>query len=147
MTTLAQRISEPDLVNLADWQVAEILNRPDPELPERVEVISRTIDIGDVLTALGVDPGAAFLDTLKAAGEARRALFYAFDLLQNGRLDAGNPVLRSEIQAMLASGSLATEVAVKLLALGENRRLQSWAEHWGIEVTARVVSLARNNRP
>lgn len=147
MDSLADRLSQSDLADLPDWQAADILNRPDPALPERVEVVSRSIGVGQILSVLGPDPGAAFLDSLAAAGAQRPALRYVVGMLERGELDAGSPLVRAEIEAMATAQQITPEMAGALLLLGENRRQQSWAEANDIRVDARAVGLARGGKP
>ena len=146
--TLADRLKEPDVANLPDWEAADLLNRPDPSLPERVDIVTpRPIGIGQVLTALGGDAGAAFLDALAAKGAQRPLLRYVMGLLERGEMDAGSPQVRAEIQAMATANEITQQMAAALLALGENRRQQSWAEANGVAVNARAVGLARGGKP
>ena len=57
-STLRDRISQPDMSGLPEWQVAERLNAPDASLPTVVTWSSAPLRIGHVLAALGPDAGA-----------------------------------------------------------------------------------------
>lgn len=145
MESLAARISQPDLANLPEWQVAEILNQPDQALPERVEVVRRIVGQAEILEALGPDTGAAFLGSLSAAAAQRPAFGLVFGILERSQLNAGSPVVRQEVQDMRQAGQITVEQEEALLRLGEVRRPQSWAELHGIQVNAQAVSLARGS--
>ena len=66
MPTLAEKVQETALASLPDWRVAELLNQPDEDLPEIVELVPRMIGPGTIMNELGATTGAAALDALEA---------------------------------------------------------------------------------
>lgn len=142
MPTLAEKVQEPALASLPDWRVAEILNQPDESLPEIVDFVPRLIGPGTIMNEFGAAEGAAALDALETLQSAVPHVKWAMILLKGTGLDVGSPVVRSQIDGLVPS-VLSSSQAQALKVLGEKRRYPSWAEHYGIEVTARTVGLAR----
>lgn len=143
MSLLADRLQQDDVRDLPDWAAAKVLNDPDLSLPVIVELRERLFGIGTILSVLGVDRGAAFLDSLEAIAGQSPAIRWAMVLLKGAGIDAGNQTVREQIDGLVAAGLLSVEEGRGLKALGEERRYRSWAEANGIEVTARTVGLAR----
>jgi len=146
ITSLIDRVLQEDVKYLPDWAVADILNRPDPSLPEITEYQERLFGVGTILTVLGVDAGVQFLDALEAASSKSPAIRWAMMLLKGNGIDAANPVVRQQIDSLVDTGVLSKASADSLKALGEVKRFPSWAEYNGIEVTARTVGLARGGK-
>lgn len=143
--TLADKVLEyPDL---ADWQVADVLNAPDPTLDEVVEVNTTMIGIGSILVALGPEDGAAFLDVVEASAQQNAVIRWALYCLKQGALDVGLPVVRAQIAGLADLGILTGAQVDSILALAETRRHPSWSEKYGITVNAREVGLARGAKP
>ena len=143
MTTLAEKVAEPALAALPDWQVAAILNAPDASLPEIVELVPRMIGPGTVMNELGAAAGAAALDALESLAAQVPHVKWAMILMKGLGLDVGSAVVREQIDGLVPAGIITTAQANQLKALGEKRHFPSWAEHNEIEVTARTVGLAR----
>lgn len=143
---LAERVAEPDLADLPDWRVAEILTAPDESLPPVVTIVETLIGPGSFLTALGGDAGAAVLDALEQMSASSPRIRWAMFLIKAGSFDLGDAQVRESIEDFAAGGVLTHGQAAALLALAERRRFVGWAEHHGVEVTARTVGLARGGR-
>lgn len=146
MTSLIERVQQNDVKDLPDWKVADILNRPDPSLPQIIEYQERLFGVGTILTVLGVDVGVQFLDALESASSESPVIRWAMVLLKGNGIDAANPVVRQQIDSLVDTGVLPQASADALKGLGEVRRFPSWAEYNGIEVTARTVGLARGGK-
>lgn len=140
---LAERLAMPDMVDLPDWAAADALNRPDPALPPVVTLERTLIGPGSIMAALGADAGAAFLDSLQAAAQTVSRLRWAMVLIMSDGIDVAHPQTRQELDTMTVAGLLTADQAQSLKALAERTRFISWAEHNGVEVTARTVGLAR----
>lgn len=141
--TLAEKVTESALASLPDWRVAEILNQPDDSLPEIVELVPRMIGPGTIMNELGASTGAAALDALEDLAAQVPHVKWAMILMKGGGLDVGSQVVRAQIDGLVPAQIITTAQANQLKALGEKRRYPSWAEHYGIEATARTVGLAR----
>jgi hypothetical protein len=144
-STLAARLAESDLQELSDWQAAEVLNAPDPALPEIVTYNRKSVGVAEVMDLLGPLPGAAFLSALEAASSSSQVIYWGLHELKNGGLDVARENVRQQIQALEQNGMLTGAQSAVLLALEETRRQVSWAEHNNVKVTARTVGLARGN--
>ena len=145
--TLAVRVAQPDLTGLPDWRVAEILTTPDDSLPPVVTLAETIVGPAQVMSALGGAAGAISLDSLEAmAGQSSR-IRWAMHLIKGNGINVAEPEVMQTIGELASDGLLTTQQAAQLLALAERRRSVSWAEHYGIEVTARTVGLARGARP
>lgn len=143
MSLLADRLQQDDVRNLPDWAAERVLNTPDSSLPVLVELRERLFGIGTILSVLGVDRGAAFLDDLEALAAQSPAIRWAMVLLRGAGIDAGNQTVRDQIDNLVVAGLLSVEEGQRLKGLGEERRYPSWAEANGVEVTARTVGIAR----
>jgi hypothetical protein len=145
MTTLAQKVAEPQFAGLPENVVADMLNAPDPQLDlKRVDVPTSAakeilLATGEaaIIHMTGNDPAASI--------ELRRACINLGYALNAATIRTGVPSFYDATEALL--GELVTgEVMAAttrdaLLALAEVP--QSWAEANGVEVTARTVGLAR----
>ena len=143
MATLEERLQEDDVKDLPDWQAADVLNAPDARLPEIVTLKSRPFGIGTILEVFGVEAGTVFLDTLETLSAQQPLLKWSMVLLKDGTLDAASPALRTQLDGMVVSDLITFLQAMAIKGLAEERRVPSWAEANGIEVTARTVGLAR----
>lgn len=141
--TLANRVTQADVRDLPDWQVADILNAPDPTLPEVVELRSAFAGPGTIMQALGPDAGAQLLDALESMAATVPRVRWAMHIIRGRGLDMSDPMTRAQIDGLVAAGILTALNGQKMKAIGEVRRYPSWAEHNGVEVTARTVGLAR----
>lgn len=141
--TLADRVKQADVKDLPDWQVADILNAPDPTLPEVVELQSVFAGPGTIMQAIGPQAGAAFLDSLEAMSASVPMVKWAMHIIKLRGLDMSDPAARAQIDGLVATGILTAANGAKIKAIAEVRRRPSWAEHHKVEVTARTVGLAR----
>lgn len=139
---LTEKVAEFDAA-LPDWEVARLLNEPDPALPEEVQIKSRMIGPGLIMETLGADSGAAVLDALEMLSATVPRVKWAMFLLKGAGVDAGSQVVRNQLDELATQGIITAAQADLVKRLGEIRRYPSWAEHNGIEVTARTVGLAR----
>lgn len=143
MTSLSERVQQPDLAALPDWRVAEILNAPDPTLPEVVELRSAFAGPGTIMQAIGPDAGAQLLDALESMSVTVPRVRWAMHIIKGRGLDMSDPMTRAQIDALVAAEILTASNGQQMKAIGEARRYPSWAEHHGVAVTARTVGLAR----
>jgi hypothetical protein len=144
--TLADRLAQPDLADLPDWQAAAALNQPDPALPA-VEAWEKTqIGIGSILDALGPTAGATFLDALEVLAETTPVVRWGLELIRGSGLDLSRPSARAQLEVLVAGRILQPEEGEALLALSRRTRHPSWAEAHGVTVDARAVGLARGGR-
>lgn len=156
---LLARVSQPDLINLPEWQVADVLNAPDPALPLVAKVFSCR-DIAEPAVLSGelemlrivkqhghipadVAPGGQAIQIPPPGLIAIGTMLDAVD--RQLSVDPSLPGAAGQVLAMLegieAIGLLSA--ATKAAILAGTVRTQSWAEANGIEVTARTVGLAR----
>lgn len=141
--TLNARVTAPDLVDLPDWQVASLLNTPEPLLPAVVTLEKTLVGFGDVMRVLGPDAGAAFLDAVEKLSVTMPTLKWALRIMAADGINMADPVARGQIDSLVAAKLLTAAQGNALKATAERRRFPSWAEHNGVEVTARTVGLAR----
>lgn len=146
MTSLAERVWQPDMVGLPDWRVAELLNAPDASLPKIRQPVA-TKDAQQILLSTG--QWAAILlsaENPETPMLLRSACINLRDTIrQSSMINIDDDQIRAATDAvligMVGAGLITENVRIMLLALSE--RQQSWAEANGIEVTARSVGLAR----
>jgi len=144
--TLADRLAQPDLADLPDWQAAAALNQADPTLPA-VEAWEKTqIGIGSILDALGPTAGANFLDALEVLAETTPVVRWGLELIRGSGLDLSRPSARAQLEVLVAGRILQPAEGEALLALSRRTRHPSWAEENGVTVDARAVGLARGGR-
>ncbi len=148
---LAERIAQPDLATLPEWQVADILNTPDAAFGEAAQPIA----VGDVreilMLSLTPDEKMPSLIAIEDVSEnlahpARVAAKSArFVLEKLTTINMADPRTAAMVHFMLAglieAEMITTETRDRLLALG--KRFRSWAEVNGIEVTPQTVGAAR----
>jgi hypothetical protein len=146
MTTLAIKLQEEELVGLPDWEVAEILNAPDPNLPATYGRINN----GEVIAILIANNlWANILDKSKNSTNATEKSLcinivdslslrdYTFDLEKELIRTSFTNMLTGAVSLGLMSQDIAT------LITGQAYRQQSWAEYNNIEVTPKIIGLAR----
>lgn len=143
MSALSDRLQQPDVVNLPDWQAADALNSPDPSLP--CTLVRTQVGPGLIMATLGAASGAALLDRLTMLSDSVPAIKWALKVIDRGDLDLSSTAARDQIDEMLAAQILSENEATALKALA-NGPHQSWAQANGIEVTPRTVGLARGAR-
>ncbi len=162
-SVLADRIAQPDLAGLPEWEVAEILNAPDDSLPmvpvvfscraiAEPAVLSGELAMLRIVAKLGhipadVSPTAQALPIPTQGLVAIGTMLDAVD--RDLRVDPNAPGAAAQVSAMLGAldemGLLSP--ATKTAVLAGTVRLQSWAEANGIEVTPRGVGLLRGGKP
>jgi hypothetical protein len=146
MTTLAIKLQEEELVGLPDWKVADILNTPDPNLPPTYGRINN----GEVIAILiANDLWASILDKSKNSTNATEKNLcinivdslslrdYTFDLKKELIRTSFTNMLSGAVQLGLMSQDIVT------LITSQAYRQQSWAEYNNIEVTPKIIGLAR----
>ena len=151
MTLLAQRLGvqplypRTDLTDLADWEAAAALNRPDPSLPEITTLERTMVNSITVMDCLGFEEGAAFLAALRNSGIEQLVQAYIAMQPPSDGLNIAKPSLRVAISALTQPPvPLLTDLqSAELLALAEKKRHLSWAEHHNIKVTDHTVGEAR----
>ena len=146
MTTLAQKVAEFP-TSTPDWEIAAILNAPDPAFP--MKLISKRIGAGTIIETMGIGAvgGGAFISKLRgwAANpgtipaplvNVAKDIAEILPVIDRGDLEIGSAPVRTMIDTLATLGHM----ALKALANDVN---QSWAEHYNIVVTPRTVGLAR----
>jgi hypothetical protein len=148
MTPLQQKITESDLIDLPDWKVAEILNSPDVSLPAITQWNTTSIGFGDIMTILGAEEGAIFLDSLENLGQTYSRIKYAMKILEQGIFDISNEIARQQIIIVTQPplSLLTSKQAEDILSTSRSQKHPSWAEYHNIEVTARTVGLAKGGK-
>ena len=148
---LAERIAQPDLATLPEWQVADILNTPHADFGEAAQPIA-VVDVREILMLhLTPDETMPSLIAIEDVSEnsdhpARVAAKSArFVLEKLTTINMTDPRTAAMVHFMLAglidAEIITTETREKLLALG--KRFRSWAEVNGMEVTPQKVGAAR----
>lgn len=146
MAILAEKVAEfPE--NMPDWEIANILNAPDPTLPQVWKLVPTAHARGYLMAFNG-----HWGDLKDARGNSnltqtvRRVADKMYDALNmQDSIDLTNETYRTVVQndldTLVQAGVLTQAAKDGLLNLG--KRKQSWAEANGVEVTARTVGLAR----
>jgi hypothetical protein len=158
-SVLADRIAQPDLAGLPEWEVAEILNAPDDSLPKvpvvfscrsiaEPAVLSGELAMLRIVAKLGHIPADVTLDEQNfiVPTQGLVAIGTMLDAVDRDlRVDPSAPGAAAQVSVMLdALGGMGLlSPATKTAVLAGTVRLQSWAEANGIEVTPRSVGLAR----
>lgn len=85
----------------------------------RTKIVDRNVDIGDVLTALGPEAGASFLDNLELIATSNNVIKWTLVLLRGGILNVGLEVVRTNIDSLVTTSVLTAEQgeAIKNLAV------------------------------
>jgi hypothetical protein len=143
MTLLSEKVAEPDLAGLGDWEVAQVLNAPDPSLPEIVTQEKTLVGPAAIMDALGPVAGAEFLNAIQAASLSEPVLYWGLHEITNGGLDVSRANVRQQILGLQQTGLLTEVQSAALLALADRRRHPSWAEYHNIKVTDHTVGEAR----
>lgn len=156
---LLARVSQPDLINLPEWQVADVLNAPDPALPlvakvfscrdiAEPAVLSGELEMLRIVKQLGHIPAdiSPSGQTIPIPTQGLIAIGTMLDAVDRQlTVNPSAPGTMGQILSMLegieAMGLLSAET--KTAILEGTVRMQSWADLNGIEVTARAVGLAR----
>jgi hypothetical protein len=141
--SLAQRVAAADLAGLPDWRVAELLNIPDPTLPEIVTLEQTLLGPAGIMVVLGPDGGARVMSVIEALAAQDAKMRWVLYILQNGGIDTAHVFIRDGLDGLAAAQVITAADAQTLKATAERRRFPSWAEHNQTEVTPRSVGLAR----
>ena len=80
--SLAERVAAADLAGLPDWRVAELLNSPDPSLPEVVTLEKTLLGPAGIMVALGPEAGARVLNAIEAGAVQDAMLRWVFYILK-----------------------------------------------------------------
>jgi hypothetical protein len=146
MTSLNDRLQQPDMVGQPDWRAAEILNAPDPGLPlRRVDVA--TAEVREIMLASGAFAAVAMAAENTALPDVIRGkCITAIETIRSTSLiETTDPAVYTAttglLNSLVTAGIMPQPVADACMALADQP--QSWAEHNGVEVTARTVGLAR----
>jgi hypothetical protein len=144
-STLAARLAESDLQEFSDWQAAQVLNAPDPSLPEITTIERTMVNSITVMECLGFEEGADFLAALRDSGIEQLVQAYIAMQPPSDGLNIAKPSLRVAISALTQPPDtlLTPAQGAALLALAEKKRHLSWAEHHNIKVTDHTVGEAR----
>jgi hypothetical protein len=156
---LSGRVMQPDLIDLPEWRVADLLNAPDPTLP-RVPKVFSCRDIAEPAVLSGelemfrivkrygyipadVSPSGQTIPIPTPGLVAIGTLLDAVD--RQLRVDPSLPGASDRVSMILDSlediGLLSS--ATKVAILSGTMRMQSWAEYNQIEVTAQTIGLAK----
>jgi len=141
--SLAERLAEPDMVNLPDWQAADALNKPDNTLPVVVSWQTTTIGPGTLMATLGPADAAVLLNSIEAAGATDPVMKWGLRVIEMGVFDVAQQASRDQLEAMVTAGAITTAQRNSLFSLSKRERHPSWAEYNGAHVDARAVGIAR----
>ena len=149
MDPLIDRLKQPDVADLPDWGAADVLNSPDESLPVVVEWHETQIGLGEIMAALGAEPGAAFLSAIEGAAVTNNVMKWGLEILRGSKLDLASIEARETIEQLVQSGMLEPSQRDKLFALSRHERHPSWAEANDMagKIDARAVGLARGAKP
>jgi hypothetical protein len=136
--TLQERLQEPDVVSLPDWEAADILNQPDTTQAIIVSWAETNAGPGTVLDTLGPVDGAAALEA-----STDPVIRWGMDILKSGKLDIAKQSTRNVLEQMTLQGAITPLQRDELFALSKRERYPSWAEANNTVVNARTVGLAR----
>ena len=162
-SVLADRIAQPDLAGLPEWEVAELLNAPDDSLPKvpvvfscraiaEPAVLSGELAMLRIVAKLGHIPAdvSPTEEALPIPTQGLIAIGTMLDAVDRDLVvDPSAPGAAAQVSAMLNAleGMGLLSPATKTAVLAGTVRLQSWAEANGIEVTPRSVGLLRGGTP
>ena len=139
--SLYDRLQYPDVIDLPDWQAADVLNQPDSTQTIIVYWVDTNTGPGTILDTLGPVDGANLLDALDASTDP--VVRWGMDILRSGKLDIAKQSTRDVLDQMVTQGAITTSQRDSLFALSKRERYPSWAEANDTVVTARTVGLAR----
>ena len=130
--TLLERISQPDLVDKPDWEVANILNSPDESLPPVTYPNPTESGIGTIMTLFGVSEGSRILEEISALAVSDSTMKWILKVVEAGKVDFSSQVVRDQIQALKDLEVISDAQLQIAYSYGETMRYPSWAEHHGI---------------
>jgi hypothetical protein len=146
---LKNKVAESQFDNLSDWEVAAILNAPDPTLPKAKQVVSNRVLIAYLITVQAWGEISLRITDPESATNPRqvkRICKMAVDALTIAEnTDARNPGTHQLIQDF-ASTLVDAGIVTQGIADGFISQLeadQSWAQSQGLSVDSRLVGLAR----
>ena len=157
MTTLIQRLQQPDMTGLSAAQAAAALNAPDPSLPPvpvafscgsiaNTAVLSGELAVLRIVAARGEIPADLTSDSVAVPlpTPAIVAIVTVLDAVDRD-LEADPAVVGDQVVTLLDSvetmGLLSPET--KAAILSNTLRSPSWAEANGVTVTVDTVAIAR----
>ena len=146
MTALATKVAEAAYSGLPDWQVADLLNTPDVNLPF-IYCDVATSDAREVMLTTG--GWAAIITASTNANiptELRDACILARDTLTlTNNIRTSDAAIRMAVNIALGGLALAGIIPQGTLDAVSSlmKRRPSWAEANGVTVDARAVGLAR----
>lgn len=141
--SLVERLAEPDMVDLPDWQAADALNQPDPTLPVVVSWEKTAIGPGTIMAALGPADGATLLNSIEAAGASDPVMKWGMRVIEAGNFDVSLPTTRAQLDGLVTANVITAAQRDILFALSKRERFPSWAEYNDMFVDARAVGIAR----
>lgn len=149
MQTLADRLAQPDIKGLADWQVVEKLNKPDLSLSAIVEWAPTQIGPGTILDKFGPVAGAAFLDQITAAAANNPVLKWGLNILLGNGVDLSLQASRDQVDALVQAGLMTPAQRISLLSISRRDRYPSWAEANDMvgKFDARSIGIMRGGKP
>jgi len=139
--SLYDRLQYPDVIDLPDWQAADVLNQPDTTQTVIVYWVDTNAGPGTIMDTLGPVDGAALLDALDASTDP--VIRWGMDVLRSGKLDIAKQSTRNVLDEMTVQGAITPLQRDELFALSKRERYPSWAEANDTVVNARTVGLAR----
>jgi len=145
MTLLSEKVSESQFTGLADWQIANLLNEPDSNLPVITIWAKTQLGIADIASVMGTNRAIATLEALSTLAPSQPAIKWSMVVLGDKALNLAYPIARDFVLSLAQEPLtlLTTQEANAILALGKIERYPSWAEYNNIPVDARAVGLAR----
>jgi hypothetical protein len=143
--SLIDRLAQPDMQGLSDWEAAIKLNAPDSSLPLVVEWKSTEVGPGSIMDALGPLDGATLLDTIKSSTDP--VMRWGLQVVETGKLNIGLASTRAQLETLVTAGVLTTQQRDALFSLSKTERHPSWVEVNETSVDARTVGIARGGKP
>ena len=141
--SLADRLLEPDVVDLPDWAAADSLNQPDPTLPVVVSWEVTTVGPGTLMATLGPADAAVLLNSIEAAGATDPVMKWGLKVIEMGVFDISQQASRDQLEAMVIAGAITATQRDLLFALSKRERYPSWAEYNDTLVNSYTVGVAR----
>jgi hypothetical protein len=144
---LAEEVQNPKYRDLADWEVASVLHKPDPTLPAITELVPKMAGPGVLMETIGAEEGATLLDSLVLLSQISSPVKWAMKLIvDKDGIDVASTTFREQLDMLVQNGKISDTSAAKIKALAEVTRHPSWAEYNQVEVTPRTVGLARGGK-
>lgn len=141
--SLAERLLEPDVVDLPDWAAANVLNQPDTTQTVIVYWEKTAIGPGTIMAALGPTNGATLLNSIEAAGASDPVMKWGMRVIESGNFDVSLPATRDQLDGLVTAGVITAAQRDTLFALSRRERYPSWAEANNTLVNSYTVGIAR----